>query len=100
MVKADAEMAEMAKRRISSLKRKSRIRKIRSGCLLLPERSKRWLKNIIMEIRSGAAGGMKAALFAGDLFNYVPKKYAEARMACRSVDANVTLVSVVIKSYF
>ena len=37
-------------------------------------------KNIILEIR-GAAGGDEAALFAGDLFSYVPKIRRNTRLA-------------------
>ena len=47
-------------------------------------------KNIIMEIR-GAAGGDEAALFAGDLFNMYPQKYAEAQgWKTEVMEANVT----------
>ncbi|MGC3637040.1 PCRF domain-containing protein, partial [Enterococcus faecium] len=56
--------------------------------LLLPKDPKDD-KNIIMEIR-GAAGGVEAALFAGDLFNMY-LKYAEAQgWKTEVMEANVT----------
>ena len=67
----DAEMAEMAKEELSSLKKEKVELEDKIKFLLLPEDPNDG-KNIIMEIR-GAAGGDEAALFAGDLLNMYQK---------------------------
>ena len=84
----DAEMAEMAKEELSSLKKEKVELEDKIKFLLLPEDPNDG-KNIIMEIR-GAAGGDEAALFAGDLLNMY-QKYAEAQgWRVEVMDANVT----------
>ena len=75
----DAEMAEMAKKELSSLKRKVELEdKIKF--LLLPEDPNDG-KNIIMEIH-GAAGGDKLPLCRRPLNMY--QKCRVTRLACRS----------------
>lgn len=84
----DAEMAEMAKEELSSLKKEKVELEDKIKFLLLPEDPNDG-KNIIMEIR-GAAGGDEAALFAGDLLNMY-QKYAESQgWRVEVMDANVT----------
>ena len=84
----DAEMAEMAKEELSSLKKEKIELEDKIKFLLLPEDPNDG-KNIIMEIR-GAAGGDEAALFAGDLLNMY-QKYAESQgWRVEVMDANVT----------
>ena len=70
----DAEMAEMAKEELSSLKKEKVELEDKIKFLLLPEDPNDG-KNIIMEIR-GAAGGDEAALFAADVFRMFTR-YAE-----------------------
>lgn len=84
----DAEMAEMAKEELSSLKKEKVELEDKIKFLLLPEDPNDG-KNIIMEIR-GAAGGDEAALFAGDLLTMY-QKYAESQgWRVEVMDANVT----------
>lgn len=84
----DAEMAEMAKEELASLKKEKVDLEEKIKFLLLPEDPNDG-KNIIMEIR-GAAGGDEAALFAGDLFAMY-QKYAESQgWKVEVMDANIT----------
>ena len=84
----DAEMADMAKEELSSLKKEKVELEDKIKFLLLPEDPNDG-KNIIMEIR-GAAGGDEAALFAGDLLTMY-QKYAESQgWRVEVMDANVT----------
>lgn len=84
----DAEMAEMAKEELASLKKEKDELEEKIKILLLPK-DENDDKNIIMEIR-GAAGGDEAALFAGDLFGMY-QKYAESQgWKTEVLEANIT----------
>ncbi|MGX7420556.1 peptide chain release factor 1 [Carnobacterium gallinarum] len=84
----DADMAEMAKEELSSLKKEKDELEEKIKILLLPK-DENDDKNIIMEIR-GAAGGDEAALFAGDLFGMY-QKYAENQgWKTEILEANIT----------
>ncbi|MBM6614427.1 peptide chain release factor 1 [Desemzia sp. RIT804] len=86
--KIDAEMAEMAKEELSSLKAEKEEYEEKIKILMLPK-DENDDKNIIMEIR-GAAGGDEAQLFAGDLFNMY-QRYAEAQgWKTEVLNANIT----------
>ncbi|MGY3778537.1 peptide chain release factor 1 [Isobaculum melis] len=84
----DAEMAEMAKEELSTLKKEKADLEEQMKVLLLPKDANDD-KNIIMEIR-GAAGGDEAQLFAGDLFTMY-QKYAESQgWKTEVLEANIT----------
>ena len=86
--KLDAEMAEMAKEELSSLKVEKEEYEEKIKILMLPKDANDD-KNIIMEVR-GAAGGDEAQLFAGDLFNMY-QRYAEAQgWKTEVLNANIT----------
>ncbi|MER1954930.1 MAG: peptide chain release factor 1 [Desemzia incerta] len=86
--KLDAEMAEMAKEELASLKAEREEYEEKIKILMLPK-DENDDKNIIMEIR-GAAGGDEAQLFAGDLFNMY-QRYAESQgWKTEVLNANIT----------
>lgn len=84
----DAEMAEMAKLELASLKEERESLQEEIRIMMLPEDPNDG-KNIIMEIR-GAAGGDEAQLFAGDLLTMYTK-YADSQgWKVEILDANIT----------
>lgn len=86
--KLDADMAEMAKEELASLKAEREEYEEKIKILMLPK-DENDDKNIIMEIR-GAAGGDEAQLFAGDLFNMY-QRYAESQgWKTEVLNANIT----------
>src|SRR5690606_14829737 len=86
--KLDAEMAEMTKEELASLKAEREEYEEKIKILMLPK-DENDDKNIIMEIR-GAAGGDEAQLFAGDLFNMY-QRYAESQgWKTEVLNANIT----------
>jgi peptide chain release factor 1 len=70
----DAEMADMAREEVESLKQEKEKNEIQLKVLLLPT-DPRDSKNVIMEIRAGT-GGDEAGLFCADLFRMY-SRYAE-----------------------
>jgi peptide chain release factor 1 len=70
----DAEMVDMAREEVESLKKEKENNEIRLKILLLPT-DPRDAKNVIMEIRAGT-GGDEAGLFCADLFRMY-SRYAE-----------------------
>lgn len=70
----DAEMADMAREEVESLKQEKEKNETRLKVLLLPK-DPRDAKNVIMEIRAGT-GGDEAGLFCADLFRMY-SRYAE-----------------------
>lgn len=74
LLKADPEMAEMAKIELEELLPRKDAQEEKLRVLLLPK-DPNDSKNVILEIRAGT-GGDEAALFAGDLFRMY-SRYAE-----------------------
>jgi len=70
----DAELVDMAREEVASLKQEKEKNEIRLKVLLLPT-DPRDAKNVIMEIRAGT-GGDEAGLFCADLFRMY-SRYAE-----------------------
>jgi peptide chain release factor 1 len=70
----DAEMVDMAREEVESLKQEKEKNEVRLKVLLLPK-DPRDAKNVIMEIRAGT-GGDEAGLFCADLFRMY-SRYAE-----------------------
>lgn len=70
----DAEMADMAREEVESLKQEKEKNETQLKVLLLPK-DPRDAKNVIMEIRAGT-GGDEAGLFCADLFRMY-SRYAE-----------------------
>lgn len=70
----DAEMVDMAREEVESLKKEKEKNEIQLKFLLLPK-DPRDAKNVIMEIRAGT-GGDEAGLFCADLFRMY-SRYAE-----------------------
>jgi peptide chain release factor 1 len=70
----DAEMVDMAREEIESLKQEKEKHEVQLKVLLLPK-DPRDAKNVIMEIRAGT-GGDEAGLFCADLFRMY-SRYAE-----------------------
>jgi len=70
----DAEMVDMAREEVESLKQEKEKNEVQLKVLLLPK-DPRDAKNVIMEIRAGT-GGDEAGLFCADLFRMY-SRYAE-----------------------
>ena len=70
----DAELVDMAREEVESLKQEKEKNEIQLKVLLLPT-DPRDAKNVIMEIRAGT-GGDEAGLFCADLFRMY-SRYAE-----------------------
>jgi peptide chain release factor 1 len=72
----DADMVDMAREEVESLKQEKEKNEVKLKVLLLPK-DPRDAKNVIMEIRAGT-GGDEAGLFCADLFRMY-SRYAETK---------------------
>jgi peptide chain release factor 1 len=72
----DADMVDMAREEVESLKQEKENNEVKLKVLLLPK-DPRDAKNVIMEIRAGT-GGDEAGLFCADLFRMY-SRYAETK---------------------